>query len=151
MPDPVASSDTQAVDAPDQPLSAAVPAATASVPAEVPSVGGTPVGGHVRGAESAPVPRAAVTLVSLGGRQLGRAVAGPDGSYQVDVPGVGSYVLIASADGYQPQASTVVAGGEPVSYDILLSGTSSLLGTARSADTKEPVVGALVVAADVRG
>ncbi|WP_434091091.1 MFS transporter [Streptomyces flaveus] len=151
VPDPVASSDTQAVDAPDQPLSAAVPAATASVPAEVPSVGGTPVGGHVRGAESAPVPRAAVTLVSLGGRQLGRAVAGPDGSYQVDVPGVGSYVLIASADGYQPQASTVVAGGEPVSYDILLSGTSSLLGTARSADTKEPVVGALVVAADVRG
>ncbi|WP_078491786.1 MFS transporter [Streptomyces yerevanensis] len=151
VPDPVASSDTRAADTPDQPLPAAVPAATASVPAEVPSVGGTPVGGHVRGAESAPVPRAAVTLVSLGGRQLGRAVAGPDGSYQVDVPGVGSYVLIASADGYQPQASTVVVAGEPVSYDILLSGTSSLLGTVRSADTKEPVVGALMVAADVRG
>ena len=37
--------------------------------------GGIPVTGHVRGAESAPVPRAAVTLISLGGRQLGRAVA----------------------------------------------------------------------------
>ena len=36
---------------------------------------GTAVRGVVRGAEGAPVPRAAVTLISLGGRQLGRSVA----------------------------------------------------------------------------
>ncbi|MEU6261135.1 carboxypeptidase regulatory-like domain-containing protein [Streptomyces sp. NPDC047043] len=107
--------------------------------------------GRVRGAEDVPVARAAVTLISLGGRQLGRAMSRPDGSYRLDAPGVGSYVLIASADGYRPQASTVVVGGAPLSYDILLSGTSGLLGTVRSADTKEPVGGALVVAADVRG
>ncbi|MFC8434211.1 collagen binding domain-containing protein [Streptomyces sp. NPDC057253] len=117
----------------------------------MPSSSGTPVVGRVRGAEDTPVARAAVTLISLGGRQLGRALSRPDGSYRLDAPGVGSYVLIASADGYQPQASTVVIGPDPVTYDVLLSGTSGLLGTVRSADTKEPVGGAVVVAADVRG
>ncbi|GAA3998638.1 MFS transporter [Streptomyces plumbiresistens] len=139
------------VDTAAQPGTTAVPTATASVTAEIPSPGGTPVSGRVRGAESAPVPRAAVTLISLGGRQLGRVVAQQDGSYTVEAPSPGSYVLIASAEGYQPQASTVVVGDEPVSYDILLSGTSELLGTVTSADYKEPVVGAMVVAADVRG
>ena len=128
-----------------------VPAATAGATAAVRSSGGIPVSGHVLGAESAPVPQAAVTLISLGGRQVGRVVAHPDGSYTVDAPGAGSYVLIASAEGYQPQASTVVVGDDPVSYDILLSGTSGLVGTVRSADHKKPVVGAMVVAADVRG
>ena len=63
---------------------------------------------------AAPVPRAAVTLISLGGRQLGRSVAQADGSYALDAPGAGSYVLIAAADGHQPQASTVVVGDEPL-------------------------------------
>ena len=132
-------------------VTAPVPAATASAAAVAPYSGGIPVSGHVLGAASAPAPRASVTLISLEGRQVGRAAAGPDGSYTVDAPGAGSYVLIASAEGYQPQASTVVVGDEPVSYDILLSGTSGLAGAVRSADRKEPVVGAMVVAADVRG
>ncbi|MQY35717.1 putative multidrug resistance protein MdtD [Streptomyces sp. RB17] len=113
--------------------------------------GGTPVHGFVRGAESAPVPQAAVTLISLSGRQLGRAVAQADGSYSVDAPGTGSYVLIASADGYQPQASTVVVGEEPLSYDILLSGTSGLTGVVRAAGSALPVKDAMVIVTDVRG
>jgi hypothetical protein len=127
------------------------PAATTNADPALPSSGGIPVSGHVRGAESAPVPRASVTLISLAGPQLGRVVAHQDGSYTVDAPGAGSYVLIASAEGYQPQASTVVVDGRPVSYDILLSGTSGLVGTVTSADRKEPIAGAMVVAADVRG
>ncbi|EPH43803.1 MFS transporter [Streptomyces aurantiacus] len=119
--------------------------------ASVQVTGGVPVRGFVRGAESAPVPRAAVTLISLGGRQLGRAVAQDDGSYAVDAPGAGSYVLIASADGFQPQASTVVVGEEPLAYDLLLSGTSGLSGIVRTADAKLPVAGAMVVVTDVRG
>ncbi|CAM5638347.1 EmrB/QacA subfamily drug resistance transporter OS=Streptomyces griseomycini OX=66895 GN=FHS37_001857 PE=4 SV=1 [Streptomyces griseomycini] len=79
----------------------------------------------VPGAASAPVPQAAVTLISLAGRQLGRSVAQADGSYAVDAPGTGAYVLIASADGHQPQASTIVVNDEPVSYDILLGGTGA--------------------------
>ncbi|MEV0642901.1 MFS transporter, partial [Streptomyces sp. NPDC050619] len=85
--------------------SAPAPAlAPAPVPVPVPvpegasgGSGGVSVRGFVRGAESVPVPRAAVTLISLGGRQLGRSVAQADGSYAVDAPGAGSYVLIASA------------------------------------------------------
>ncbi|MGW6057146.1 MFS transporter [Streptomyces sp. NPDC055189] len=113
--------------------------------------GGTPVHGFVRGAESTPVPRAAVTLISLAGRQLGRAVAQGDGSYAVDAPGAGSYVLIASADGFQPQASTIVVSDEALNYDILLSGTSGLSGVVRASDGKLPVSGAMVIVTDVRG
>ncbi|MFF0303142.1 MFS transporter [Streptomyces sp. NPDC004562] len=114
--------------------------------------GGVPVRGFVRGAESAPVPQAAVTLISLAGRQLGRSVAQADGAYAVDAPGTGSYVLIASADGFQPQASTIVVDGdEPVAYDILLSGTSGLNGVVRAAQGAEPVTGAMVIVTDVRG
>lgn len=116
-----------------------------------PSTGGAPIHGHVRGAESAPVPGASVTLISLGGRQLGRAVAHSDGAYKVDAPGSGSYVLIAAADGFQPQASTIVVDGGPVPYDILLSGTSGLSGTVRDAGTARPVKDAMVVVTDVRG
>ncbi|MGW2410797.1 MFS transporter [Streptomyces tubercidicus] len=116
---------------------------------------GTPAGpavhGFVRNAEGHPVPRSAVTLISLGGRQLGRAVAQANGSYALDAPGAGSYVLIAAADGHQPQASTVVIGEAPHAYDILLSGTSGLGGQVRSAATGAPVDGAMVVVTDVRG
>ncbi|WP_329572356.1 MFS transporter [Streptomyces sp. NBC_01361] len=129
----------------------AVATTAGSVPATASTGGGTPVRGFVRGSESAPVPRAAVTLISLGGRQLGRAVSQGDGAYGLDAPGAGSYVLIASADGYQPQASTVVVGEEPVAYDILLSGTSGLSGVVKSVDSKLPVPGAMVIVTDVRG
>ncbi|MFJ9109551.1 MFS transporter [Streptomyces sp. NPDC102283] len=115
------------------------------------SMQGTPVHGVVRGAEGAPVARAAVTLISLGGRQLGRSVARPDGGYRLDAPGSGSYVLIASADGFQPQASTVVVGEESLAFDILLSGTSGLAGTVKAAESGAPVDGAMVVVTDVRG
>ncbi|MGW5929863.1 MFS transporter [Streptomyces anulatus] len=132
--------------------------ASADAPAPVPApydtvdgVRGTPVHGVVRGAEGAPVARAAVTLISLGGRQLGRSVARPDGGYTLDAPGSGSYVLIASADGFQPQASTVVVGEEPLAFDILLSGTSGLAGTVKAAESGAPVDGAMVVVTDVRG
>ncbi|MFI1588914.1 MFS transporter [Streptomyces halstedii] len=129
----------------DAPRSLPVPDAPAALQ------GGTPVRGVVRGAEGAAVARAAVTLISLDGRQLGRSVAQADGAYLLDAPGAGSYVLIASADGFQPQASTVVVGEEPLAYDILLAGTSGLAGTVRTAEGGVPVGGAMVVVTDVRG
>jgi EmrB/QacA subfamily drug resistance transporter len=128
------------------------PTAVATLPAPQQSgSGGTPVHGFVRGADSAPVGRAAVTLISLAGRQLGRSVTQTDGSYVLEAPGAGSYVLIASADGFQPQASTVVVHGDPVSYDVLLSGTSGLSGVVRAAGSALPVKNAMVIVTDVRG
>lgn len=119
--------------------------------APVATLRGTPVRGVVRGAEGAPVGHAAVTLISLGGRQLGLSAAQADGGYALDAPGAGSYVLIASADGFQPQASTVVVGEEPLTYDILLAGTSGLAGTVRAAEGGTPVEGAMIIVTDVRG
>ncbi|MEU1187519.1 MFS transporter [Streptomyces sp. NPDC005859] len=136
------------------PLARAVAELVATVPGLTdggPAGGGHPIRGRVLGAESVPVGGAAVTLISLGGRQLSRAVAGADGCYAVEAPGEGTYVLIAAADGHQPQATTVVVGATPVSYDVLLSGTSGLAGTVRSVDDGAPVAGAVVVLTDVRG
>jgi hypothetical protein len=92
-----------------------------------------------------------VTLISLGGKQLGRSVSRSDGSYGVDAPGAGSYVLIAASEGHQPQASTIVVTGEPLAYDVLLSGTSGLAGVVRSADGGTPIADAAVIMTDVRG
>ncbi|MET8568084.1 MFS transporter [Streptomyces sp. NPDC004783] len=151
-PVPAAVAATQAADTAEQPAATQRLAAVATAAGtEAPVSGGIPVRGFVRGAESAPVGQAAVTLISLAGRQLGRSVAQSDGSYAVDAPGAGSYVLIASADGFQPQASTIVVNDEPVAYDILLSGTSGLTGLVRSAEGGQPVEGAMVIVTDVRG
>ncbi|MFE6639044.1 MFS transporter [Streptomyces tendae] len=130
---------------------AAVATTAGSGEPQAPVSGGIAVRGFVRGAESAPVPQAAVTLISLAGRQLGRSVAQADGSYAVDAPSAGSYVLIASADGFQPQASTIVVNDEPVAYDILLSGTSGLTGLVRAVESGLPVKDAMVIVTDVRG
>ncbi|MEV8420056.1 MFS transporter [Streptomyces niveus] len=129
----------------------AVEAATTVLASSPSGTPGIPVHGVVRGGEGGGVPRAAVTLISPAGRQLGRAVAGDDGGYTLDAPESGSYVLIASADGFQPQAATVAVGAEPLAYDILLAGTSGLTGSVRGAEGDTPVEGAMVVVADVRG
>ncbi|MFE6026099.1 MFS transporter [Streptomyces niveus] len=129
----------------------AVETSTTVLAASAPGTSGIPVHGVVRGGEGGGVPRAAVTLISPAGRQLGRAVAGDDGGYTLDAPESGSYVLIASADGFQPQAATVAVGAEPLAYDILLAGTSGLTGSVRGAEGDAPVEGAMVVVADVRG
>ncbi|NGO67434.1 MFS transporter [Streptomyces sp. SB3404] len=130
------------------PTAATAPAATPAAPAPT---GGVEIHGTVRNAEGIGVPGAAITLISLGGRQLGRAVSHGDGGYGLPAPGAGSYVLIASADGHQPQASTVVLGDEPLGHDVLLSGTNGLAGEVRNAEDGTPVHGAMVVVTDVRG
>ncbi|WP_369393856.1 carboxypeptidase regulatory-like domain-containing protein [Streptomyces sp. CG1] len=89
-------------------------------------------------------------LTGLGGRRLGRAGDGADGSHVVEAPGEGTYVLVASAGGRRPQATTVV-GAHPVSHDPLLDGAGELAGVVRAAEGGAPVAGAVVVVRDVRG
>ncbi|POX51336.1 MFS transporter [Streptomyces sp. Ru71] len=136
------------------PLARAVAELVAAVPGlsgDGPASGGAEVRGQVRGAESAPLPGAALTLISLEGRQLGRAVALADGSYTLSAPGPGTYVLIAAADGCRPQATTLVVTGREVCHDVLLDGTGGLTGVVRSADGGAPVADAVVIVTDVRG
>ncbi|MFD7321426.1 MFS transporter [Streptomyces sp. NPDC059875] len=112
---------------------------------------GLTISGTVRTAEGTDLPGATLTLISLGGQQLGRSVVGGEGRYAFDAPAAGSYVLIASADGFQPQASTVVVNDGPLAHDVLLTGTSGLTGAVTAAEGGAPVDGAMVVITDVRG
>ncbi|MEU5303938.1 MFS transporter [Streptomyces noursei] len=131
-------------------------AATAAMPAvSVPDPGanasGPLISGTVRDSGGRPVPQAAVTLISVGGRQLGRTTTDADGGYALPTTGAGTYVLIGSAGARKPQALTVVVGAEPVAFDLTLSGAAGLSGEVREEKNDDPVPGALVVATDVRG
>ena len=111
---------------------------------------GTPVRGFVRRPDGSPVHSAALTVIDLAGKQVGRTVSGQDGGYDLAAPANGTYVLIASAGSHQPQASTVVVNGAPVNYDVVLTGTGGLVGIV-SALGGAPVVEATVTLADTRG
>jgi EmrB/QacA subfamily drug resistance transporter len=106
--------------------------------------------GRVLDGAGAPVARAAITLIDAGGRQVARATAREDGSYGVETPERGNFVLVGSAPGHQPQVATLAVGSTPVTYDLVLAGTGGLLGTVRDGEGKA-VAGALVVATDGRG
>jgi EmrB/QacA subfamily drug resistance transporter len=113
------------------------------------AAGSASVSGRVAGLDGTIVPQAAVTLISPSGRQLGATTAADDGRYAFAVPAAGSYVLIGSAAGHQPQAALINVGTGPLSHDLTLSRIPGLHGTVRAAGA--PVPGALVVATDARG
>ncbi|MEU0184086.1 MFS transporter [Streptomyces sp. NPDC006207] len=95
---------------------------------------GVPVCGTVQHADGSTVGRAALTLIDVTGRQIGRGATGEDGRYALSTPGSGSYVLIAAAGGHQPQAVSVTVGERPVELDVVLGGAGRLAGTVRTAD-----------------
>ncbi|WP_433178076.1 MFS transporter [Actinoallomurus sp. CA-150999] len=106
--------------------------------------------GVIRNADGTPVPGAAITLIDIRGRQIGRAVARPDGRYEVATPGSGTYVLIAAAGDHDPQAATLVTGDRPLDFDLVLTGNGGLAGTVRDMNGA-PVADAMIVVTDVRG
>jgi RND superfamily putative drug exporter len=79
------------------------------------------VHGFVRTADGEPVPEAAVTLLSAGGRQLDRVVSLADGSYIVSVPGPGTYLLATTAPSYGSRARQVTVGDGPLVCDVELA------------------------------
>ncbi|MEV6314464.1 MFS transporter [Streptomyces sp. NPDC051776] len=111
---------------------------------------GVPVCGTVQHYDGSAVPRAALTLIDVAGRQIGRGAAGEDGRYALSTPGAGSYVLIAAAGGHQPRAVSVTVGERPVELDVVLGGAGHLTGAVTTADDT-PVRDATVTLTDVRG
>ncbi|MFF8506627.1 MFS transporter [Streptomyces sp. NPDC015492] len=111
---------------------------------------GFPVCGSVQHHDGSRVPRAALTLIDVQGRQVGRGASGEDGRYALSVPGSGAYVLIAAAGGHQPQAVSVTVGDRPVELDVVLGGAGRLAGSVVTADGT-PVRDAAVTLTDVRG
>ncbi|MEV5439914.1 MFS transporter [Streptomyces sp. NPDC052682] len=134
------------------------PAATAGAVPETapmpqggtPPTDGAPLRGTVRHPDDTAVPGAALTLIDVTGRQLGRSASGQDGRYTLATPGAGAYVLIAAAGGHQPQAVSVTVGERPVELDIVLGGAGHLTGTVVTAG-RGPVRDATVTLTDIRG
>ncbi|MFF0434200.1 MFS transporter [Streptomyces sp. NPDC004327] len=153
---PLVSHHSPATEAPGAPAPAgAVPharydAAGTGRTATVPMSAGVPVCGTVQHHDGSCVPRAALTLIDVQGRQIGRGASGEDGRYALSVPGSGSYVLIAAAGGHQPQAVSVTVGERPVDLDVVLGGAGRLAGSVLTADGT-PVRDAAVTLTDVRG
>ncbi|MET8448942.1 MFS transporter [Streptomyces sp. NPDC005209] len=115
-----------------------------------PLAAGSPVCGTVQHPDGTVVPRAALTLIDVAGRQIGRGASGEDGRYALSTPGSGSYVLIAAAGGHQPQAVSVTVGERPVELDVVLGGAGRLAGTVLTADGS-PVRDATVTLTNVHG
>ncbi|MGW7351546.1 MFS transporter [Streptomyces sp. NPDC054784] len=128
-----------------------VPEARSGVdPLTAPYGAGVPVCGTVQHHDGTTVPRAALTLIDTGGRQVGRGATGDDGRYALGTPGPGAYVLIAAAGGHQPQAVSVTVAERPVELDLVLGGAGRLAGCVQTADGT-PVRDAAVTLTDVRG
>ncbi|EOD66223.1 MFS transporter [Amycolatopsis vancoresmycina] len=113
--------------------------------------GGLPVTGHVRRQDGSHVAGAALTLIDQRGRQVARATGSADGSYSVPSQGPGAYVLIVSAHGHQPQASSVVISNGPATVDVTLTGSGELTGTVKAAATGQPLPNVTVTLTDGRG
>ncbi|SHH76811.1 MFS transporter [Streptomyces sp. 3214.6] len=125
-------------------------ATTPVLRAQAPCTAGIPVCGTVQHPDGTVVPRAALTLIDVTGRQVGRGASGEDGRYALSTPGSGAYVLIAAAGGHQPQAVSVTVGERPVELDIVLGGAGRLAGNIVTADGS-PVREATVTLTNVHG
>ncbi|MFC7647038.1 carboxypeptidase regulatory-like domain-containing protein [Streptosporangium lutulentum] len=112
--------------------------------------GGSGIRGFIRDDNGTPVGHATLTLIDVGGHQIGRAVAQADGAYSLRTPGSGTYVLIASAGEHDPQVATLVVGDKPLNFDLMLTGSGKLTGTVRDVNGA-PVAQAMVIVTDVRG
>ncbi|MGY0058453.1 MFS transporter [Streptomyces sp. LZ34] len=115
-----------------EPAESAEPAPPAEAAPAVARLTGGGVQGRVLGTGDAPLAGAALTLIDNTGRQLGRTVSGPDGRYSLAAPDAGSFVLIGSAPGHQPQATTLLLSDAPVTCDVRLAGGGGPTGTVRT-------------------
>jgi EmrB/QacA subfamily drug resistance transporter len=111
--------------------------------------GGTPITGHIRRTDGSPATGAVLTLINHGGQQVARGTSGDEGDFELVAPLDGSYVLIASSAGHQPQASTLRVAGDPLSLDVRLTGTARAKGVVRNGSGQ--VSGAVVTLTDPRG
>ncbi|MFD2417817.1 MFS transporter [Amycolatopsis pigmentata] len=128
-----------------------LPAANGSAELPVMSAGDLPVTGHIRRQDGRGVPAAALTLIDQHGRQVARAIGGDDGGYRIGAPGAGTYVLIVSANGHQPQAASVVVGHDAAKLDLTLIGSGGLTGVVRVTGHGTPFPGATVTLTDAHG
>ncbi|MBF4999241.1 DHA2 family efflux MFS transporter permease subunit [Nocardia sp. BSTN01] len=114
------------------------------------AVGDAPVSGHIHREDGQSIPGAALTLIDQRGHQVSRATTDGAGGYRLSVPDAGNYVLIVSAEGYQPAAVNVAIGSEPQTVDLTLLGSGELSGIVTEGPGR-PLAGVTVTLTDRRG
>lgn len=101
-------------------------------------------------ASGEPIGDVTLTLTDLAGRQVARAHRVDIGGYEITPPEPGTYLVIASARGYQPQAVVVGYDGEDGYAELTLYRERGVYGQVVRCDG-EPVVGATVTLTDRHG
>jgi EmrB/QacA subfamily drug resistance transporter len=109
------------------------------------------IGGNVGRVDGSPINGAVVSLIDQSGDQVARSGVDGFGNYHFDAPGPGTYVLIASANGYVPEASSIQVEMSPITVDITLAGAGELSGVVTAAATGQTISGATVTLADANG
>lgn len=90
-----------------------------------------------------------VSVLALDGAQLDWSRADRDGVYSVVVPGAGTYVLVANAQGWASAAHVVEFDGAPATHDLHLTEQLTISGTV--SHRGEPCPGAVVVLGSLDG
>jgi uncharacterized membrane protein YgaE (UPF0421/DUF939 family) len=114
-------------------------------PAGSGSSSGVRVRGRVHTTGGAGVGFAVLTLIGPGGRQAARAVAEADGTYRLDAPAAGAYVLVASAGARRQAASTIMvremSDGSGNVVNVQLADAGGVADTENASDGGCPAAG----------
>jgi hypothetical protein len=111
------------------------PTPTGTFPVESPSaISGSPqpVWFRVVRRDGEPVPAAVVALLDDHGREVDTTKTAVDGGGELHSPHAGRFLMIVSADGYQPRAALLTVDDEPVELALLLPRSAAVGGTVRS-------------------
>ena len=84
-----------------------------------------------------PVPAAVVALLDVHGREVDTTKTAVDGGGELHSPHAGRFLMIVSADGYQPRAVILTVDDGPAELALLLPRSAVVSGTVRSGG--EPV------------
>ncbi|MGH3909435.1 MAG: carboxypeptidase-like regulatory domain-containing protein, partial [Pseudonocardiaceae bacterium] len=77
--------------------------------------------GSVQSPDGSPLPAATLTLVDINGRQVDRGRSSRDGSYRLDAPETGNYLLICAAPPNGPTAERITVGPEITHHDVVMN------------------------------
>jgi hypothetical protein len=111
------------------------PTFTSSFAVVAPAVSGSPqpVWFRVVRRDGEPVPAAVVALLDDQGREVDTTKTATDGGGELRAPHGGRFLMIVSADGYQPRAATLSVDEKPVELALLLPRSAAVSGIVRSA------------------
>jgi hypothetical protein len=130
----------------------ATPPVAVTNPASVDHRPGPVIHGQVTERGHTPLAGATLTLTDLSGRQVDRDYSDTGGHYRLGPPSGGSYLVICASTAYQPAIALVAVADVPVRHDVALFGAgASLSGTVYTAESSQPIAGAVVTLVDIRG